>query len=221
MPSGKFISFEGGEGSGKTTQINLLYQTLKSIGINVTKTREPGGSEGAEEIRKLLVEGTPERWDSLTETLLHCAARRDHIRNIILPALKQGLWVLTDRFSDSTLAYQGFGHGVSKKALGNLHQFIAGNMLPDLTIILDLPVNVGLARADDRASKQIHKTIDKKDRYERMDSEFHERLRKGFLNIAKNNQKRCVIIDATRSIQEIQTTIRKIVFTKFGLNEDG
>ncbi len=221
MSKGKFISFEGGEGGGKTTQIKFLCETLKSIGINVTQTREPGGSEGAEEIRKLLVEGTPDRWNAVTESLLHCAARQDHIENIILPALKKGQWVVTDRFSDSTMAYQGYGHGVSKKALSNLHQFVAGNIVPDMTIILDLPVQVGLSRAEQRAVQQADKIINQKDRYERMGPEFHERIRKAFLTIAKNNRKRCVVIDSTRNIQEIQTTIRQLVFKKFGLTEDG
>ena len=221
MPRGKFISFEGGEGSGKSTQINYLHETLKSVGIEVIKTREPGGSEGAEEIRNLLVEGDPERWDAVTETLLHCAARRDHLKTTILPALQAGQWVLTDRFSDSTMAYQGYGHGVNKKALKNLHQFIAGNIEPDMTIILDLPIKVGLARAEDRAVRQ-NKYLNKvEDRYERMDKDFHECLRKGFIKIAKNNRKRCVVIDTTRSIDEIQSTIRRLVFEKFGLSNDG
>lgn len=221
MTRGKFISFEGGEGGGKTTQLNFLYDTLKSIDIDVIQTREPGGSKGAEEIRNLLVEGPPERWDAVTETLLHCAARRDHIKTTILPALEKGLWVLTDRFSDSTMAYQGYGHGVNKKALQNLQQFVAGTMQPDMTIILDLPVKVGLARAEKRATQQINNNNGQEDRYERMGADFHERLRKGFLNIAKNNRKRCIIIDTTRSVEEIQSTIQRLVFKKFGLSEDG
>lgn len=221
MPRGKFISFEGGEGSGKSTQINYLHETLKSVGIDVIKTREPGGSDGAEEIRNLLVDGNPERWDAVTETLLHCAARRDHLKTTVVPALQAGQWVLTDRFSDSTMAYQGYGHGVNKKALKKLHQFIAGNIEPDITIILDLPIKVGLARAEERAGKQNTFINKVEDRYERMDKDFHERLRKGFINIAKNNRKRCIVIDTTRSIDEIKTTIRRLVFEKLGLSNDG
>ena len=219
MAKGKFISFEGGDGGGKTTQINFLYEALNSIGINTTQTREPGGSAGAEEIRNLLVDGPPERWDAVTETLLHCAARRDHINRTILPALKSGKWVLTDRFFDSTMAYQGYGHGVNKKALYNLQQFVVGNMQPDMTIILDLPVKVGLSRVGKRQPPNINGINDEENRYERMGTDFHERLRKGFLNIAKNNRKRCVVIDTTRDIDEIRLTIRRLVFKKFGLND--
>ena len=218
MLKGKLISFEGGEGGGKTTQIKFLYEALKSAGLNVTQTREPGGSIGAEEIRNLLVEGSPERWDPITESLLHYAARRDHINKIIVPALDSGQWVLTDRFFDSTMAYQGYGHGVNKKALYNLQQFVAGNMQPDMTIILDLPIKVGLARAEERSVQNDNKIKNGEDRYERMDTAFHERLRKGFLTIAKNNRKRCVVIDTTRKIKEIQMTIKKLVFEKFGIS---
>ena len=220
MIKGKFISFEGGEGGGKTTQIKFLYETLKSIGLNVTQTREPGGSVGAEEIRNLLVDGPPERWDPVTETLLHCAARRDHINTIISPALKVGQWVLTDRFSDSTMAYQGYGHGVNKKAIHSLQQFVAGNMQPDMTIILDLPIKVGLERTKERSAQNKNEIKRDENRYELMDADFHERLRKGFLHIAKNNRKRCVIIDTTRSIEEIRLTIQRLVFEKFGLSGD-
>jgi dTMP kinase len=220
MIKGKFISFEGGEGGGKTTQIKFLYETLKLTGINVTQTREPGGSVGAEEIRNLLVDGPPERWDAVTETLLHCAARRDHINTVISPALKIGQWVLTDRFSDSTMAYQGYGHGVNKKALHSLQQFVAGNMQPDMTIILDLPIKVGLARTKERSAQNKNEIKRDENRYELMDADFHERLRKGFLHIAKNNRKRCVIIDTTRSIEEIRLTIQRLVFEKFGLSGD-
>ena len=220
MRKGKLISFEGGEGGGKTTQLKFLYEALIDRGLKVTSTREPGGSPGAEEIRRLLVDGSPERWDAVTETLLHCAARRDHINATVLPALQVGQWVLTDRFSDSTLAYQGYGHGVNKRALHNLQQFVVGNMQPDMTIILDLPVKLGLARAEERFIVNSNKNNNKENRYERMGPDFHERLRKGFLDIAKNNRKRCVVIDTTRSIEEIRLTIRDLVFKKFGLTED-
>lgn len=220
VAKGKFISFEGGEGGGKTTQINLLTKALVSAGVNVLQTREPGGSIGAEEIRKLLVNGELDRWDPITETLLHFAARRDHLVRIILPALARGEWVLTDRFADSTMAYQGYGHGISKKAIHNLYQFIAGNKQPDMTIILDLPTKVGLSRAEVRASAQNDNKENKGDRYERMGSAFHERLRKGFLEIAKINRKRCVIIDTTRSIKEIELDICRLVFRKFDITND-
>jgi dTMP kinase len=221
VSKGKFISFEGGEGGGKSTQINFLWRALRSVGIDVIQTREPGGSEGAEEIRNLLVDGEPDRWDAVTETLLHCAARRDHLKKTILPSLHAGQWVLSDRFSDSTMAYQGYGHGINKKAISNLQQFVAGDVTPDMTIILDLPIKVGLARAEKRSTEQIEPSRTVEDRYEKMDENFHERLRKGFLNIANNNRKRCIVIDTTRSIEEIRTTIQHLVFKKFGLKSDG
>ncbi len=217
---GKFISFEGGEGGGKSTQIALLIDALKEAEIDVLQTREPGGSPGAELIRTLLVEGETDRWDAQTETLLHFAARRDHLTNVILPALDKGQWVLTDRYADSTMAYQGYGHGVSKKAIHGFYQFIAGNKQPDLTIILDLPAEEGLARAESRGKEKTPEVHQKEDRYERMGLEFHARLRDGFLDIARKNKKRCVVIDATKSIEEIQTNIKKLVFKRFRLDGD-
>ena len=217
---GKFISFEGGEGGGKSTQLKLLATALQESGIDVLETREPGGSPDAELIRTLLVEGETDRWDAQTETLLHFAARRDHLNKVILPALNKGQWVLTDRYADSTMAYQGYGHGVSKKAIHGFYQFIAGNKQPDLTIILDLPAAEGLARADMRANEKAIKIQQKEDRYERMGLEFHSRLRDGFLDIARKNKKRCMVIDATKSLEEIQTNIRKLVFKRFRLAAD-
>ena len=217
---GKFISFEGGEGGGKSTQLKLLAIALQESDIDVLETREPGGSPDAELIRTLLVEGETDRWDAQTETLLHFAARRDHLNKVILPALNKGQWVLTDRYADSTMAYQGYGHGVSKKAIHGFYQFIAGNKQPDLTIILDLPAAEGLARADMRANEKAIKIQQKEDRYERMGLEFHSRLRDGFLDIARKNKKRCMVIDATKSLEEIQTNIRKLVFKRFRLAAD-
>ena len=167
-----------------------------------------------------MVEGETDRWDAQTETLLHYAARRDHLNKVILPALNKGQWVLTDRYADSTMAYQGYGHGVSKKAIHGFYQFIAGNKQPDLTIILDLPAAEGLARADMRANEKAIKIQQKEDRYERMGLEFHSRLRDGFLDIACKNKKRCMVIDATKSIEEIQTNVRKLVFKRFRLAAD-
>ena len=140
----RFISFEGGDGAGKTTQIQLLNKKLLSVGIKTYLTRETGGSIGAEEIRGLIVEGEPDRWDSCTETLLHFAARRDHLIKAITPALEKGLWVLCDRFIDSTMAYQGYGHGVSESIINSLCQFVVGNVRPHITIILDIPVEINV-----------------------------------------------------------------------------
>jgi len=161
---------------------------LAHAGIAATRTREPGGSEGAEAIRRLLLEGADERWDAVAEALLLYAARRDHVARLIRPALDRGRWVVCDRFADSTLAYQGYGRGLPLADLSALHGFALGDFAPDLTLILDLPVAEGLARAARRSRLG--------DRFERLDLAFHERLRQGFRDIAADNPGRCVIIDA-------------------------
>lgn len=194
-----FISYEGGEGTGKSTQLGLFLGYLESSGIDAIATREPGGAPGAEDIRKLLVEGEPGRWDAITETLLHFAARRDHLARVIEPALAKGQWVVSDRFADSTYAYQGYGHGVELALIDGLYRMVAGNLKPDLTLILDLDVDEGLRRATGRVSGE--------DRYENMDREFHERLRQGFLAIARGDPERCKLIDATGSADEVQARI--------------
>jgi len=173
---GRFITFEGGEGAGKSTQVRRLVERLDTAGIPALATREPGGAPGAEDIRRLLVSGDVARWDALTEALLHYAARRAHVKATIAPALAAGTWVVSDRFADSTMAYQGYGHGLGREAIDALHRLVVGDFAPDLTFILDLPVERGLARATAAARGE--------DRYERMDHAFHERLREGFLDIA-------------------------------------
>ncbi len=155
MAGAKFITFEGGEGAGKSTQIELLAAALARAGISVRTTREPGGSPGAEEIRRLLVTGPPNRWDAMTEALLHFAARRDHLRGVVLPDLEAGHWVLSDRFADSTMAYQGYGHGLGRGAIEALHALVVGDFAPDLTLILDLPVDLGLERALARRDMRV------------------------------------------------------------------
>jgi dTMP kinase len=198
---GRFITLEGGEGVGKSTQSKRLAQFLEDRGITVLRTREPGGSDGAEQIRKLLVEGAPGRWTPLTEALLYAAARADHVARLIEPALAEGRWVISDRFTDSTLAYQGFGHGLPLDTVAELNGLAAGELKPDLTFVLDVPVAEGLARAGGRADDAEEGA--REDRYERMDESFHERLREGFLTIARNEPERCVIIDTTRPIDEV------------------
>ncbi|MFQ5958239.1 MAG: dTMP kinase, partial [Alphaproteobacteria bacterium] len=175
MGGGRFITIEGGEGAGKSTQAERLCAALRARGLDVVATREPGGSPGAEAIRRLLVSGAPERWDATTEALLHFAARRDHLVRTVLPALARGAWVVSDRFADSTTAYQGYAHGLGVEPVETLHRLVVGDHSPDLTLILDLPVDLGLARARRRGGD---------DRYERMDAGFHQRLREGFLAIA-------------------------------------
>ena len=185
---GRFITIEGGEGAGKTTQVGLLVSALARAGITARATREPGGSPGAEAIRRLLLEGEGERWDAVGEALLLVAARHDHVTRLIEPALVQGIWVVSDRFADSTFAYQGYGRDLALDDLAALHRFALGAFAPDLTLILDLPVEIGLARAAARPAAA--------DRFERLDHAFHERLRQGFRRIAAEDSGRCVIIDA-------------------------
>ena len=200
---GRFITLEGGEGAGKSTQITRLADWLKSRGRDVVTTREPGGAPGAEMIRKLLVEGPAERWDGTTEALLHFAARRDHLRATVWPALKRGAWVLSDRFADSTRAYQGYGHGLDLEALDRLYEVAVDGFHPDLTVILDLPVDTGLARAAARRGTET--------RYESLPRDFHERVRNGFLEIAKAEPRRCAIVDASKDIDTIAQAIARAV----------
>jgi dTMP kinase len=201
MARGVFITLEGGEGGGKSTQAKLLGAALAARGHDVLLTREPGGSPGAESIRALLVQGDAARWDGMTEALLHTAARRDHLTKTVLPALGQGRVVISDRFADSTMAYQGYGHGVDRPTLAALYRAAAGTFLPDLTLILDLPVDVGLARAAARA------TAPHESRYETMAVAFHQRLRDGFRAIAAAEPARCRLIDADRPVAAIQADI--------------
>jgi len=199
-PRGKFISLEGGEGTGKSTQARLLRSALENQGKCVVLTREPGGSAGAEQIRKLLVEGEPERWTPLCETLLFLAARVDHVARIIEPSLADGAWVVSDRFSDSTYVYQGVARGLGIEKVKRLHEAALGSFAPDLTIILDLDPEEGLRRAQARAQTD-------ESRFERFDGEFHERLRAAFRDIARSDPKRCVVVDGGRSPEAVEADI--------------
>ena len=209
LTRGRFITLEGGEGAGKSTQAGLLVDGLRKAGLRPLRTREPGGAPGAEEIRKLLVEGLPQRWDAEAEALLMVAARRVHLVETIWPALERGEWVVSDRFADSTSAYQGYGRGLPQETLRALHKLIAGEFKPDLSIILDLPVDTGLSRAATRPGAET--------RFERMDPEFHRRLRQGFLEIARAEPHRCVVIDATGDIGSVQAAIRAAVHARLGI----
>lgn len=209
LARGKFITFEGGEGAGKSTHATRLAALLEARGIDVARTREPGGSEGAEDIRKILVEGAPGRWTPLTETFLYAAARADHVARLIEPALAAGRWVISDRFTDSTLAYQGYGLGLDRAMIELINALATGGLRPDLTVLLDLPVNEGLARAGKRADDGP--AAGREDRYERMDQAFHQRLRDGFRAIAAAEAARCVVIDATRPVEDVAEDIAAAV----------
>lgn len=212
---GKFITFEGGEGSGKTTQLALLAHALEKAELDVVTTREPGGTPGAEEIRNLLVRGTTDRWPPMAEVLLLLAARVDHVETFIQPALEAGSWVLCDRFSDSTLAYQGGGHGLGVDRMRNLQKEVLGEFAPDLTLILDLTVEAGLARAFGRAGAQDGPA---EDRFERMDLDFHRRIRAVFLELAAAEPGRCQIIDAERDMAAVQADVRAAVAERLGID---
>jgi dTMP kinase len=205
----RFITLEGGEGAGKSTQAKKLASALKKRGVSSIATREPGGSPGAEEIRSLIVHGEPGRWDTLTETLLIFAARADHVARTIKPALVGGKWVICDRFTDSTFAYQGAGRGLARETIRRLETIVLDDFRPDLTLILDLPVEVGLARTKSREQGAT--------RFENFDTEFHERLRQAFLAIARRARERCVVIDASADAATVADAIWSAVSKRFKL----
>ena len=209
MANGKFITLEGGDGAGKSTQTKLLAQVLEGSGIGVLLTREPGGTLAAEEIRNFLVNGPIDRWTPASEALLLFAARLEHMKNTIRPALNSDRWVVCDRFADSTMAYQGYGHRLGVDWIANLHRLTLGDFSPDLTIILDIPPEAGLARAGQRS--------DSEDRYERMDPAFHQRLRDGFLEIARRDPKRCAVVDATQDVNKVHDWIRTLIHRRLGV----
>ncbi len=213
MAHGKFITLEGGEGAGKSTQITLLADGLRAVSIDVAVTREPGGAPGAEDIRGLLVRGETNRWTPLAEALLHTAARVEHVETMIRPTLASGTWVACDRFSDSTMAYQGDGLGLGRNRIAALQTLALGEFSPDLTLILDIDVDTGLSRAKSRAAAQSGG----EDRYERMGRDFHQRLRDSFLDIARHEPERCTVIDATQAVPTVQAAIRKAITERFGV----
>jgi dTMP kinase len=202
----RFIVFEGGEGAGKSTQVQRLADALRARGDGVVTTREPGGSPGAEAIRALLVSGDTARWSAETEALLINAARVDHLNRTIRPALSKYQWVICDRFADSTMAYQGYGMELDRAWLETLRKRVVGDTDPGLTLIFDLPVDVGLSRA---VASQ---------RYEKMGRAFHETLRAAFREIAASQDgRKRVVIDASKSVEEVARQVLDAVTAAYGL----
>jgi dTMP kinase len=209
MPSsGFFITFEGGEGIGKTTQIQRLAESLAKIisAGSLVITREPGGVPAAESIRDLLVNGDTEKWQPLTEAFLMSAARHEHVEQIIRPALMQNKLVISDRFTDSTIIYQGVVGGVISQHIDAMNKISCGDIAPDLTIILDMDSQTGLARAGSRGVGE--------DRFEAKGPAFHEKVRAGFIDLAHTDSERCVIIDASRSADAIADDVLQLVLAR-------
>jgi dTMP kinase len=206
MATGKLITFEGGEGSGKSTQAQRLADSLRGRGDDVLLTREPGGSPFAEQVRGLILDPATAPHSALSEALLFYAARSDLLDTIIRPALTAGRWVICDRFSDSTRVYQGVAGGVEPAVLDRLEDMIVGRTRPDLTVILDLPADIGLARAAGRRRANAG-VVMQPDAYEKRDLAFHERLRAGYAAIAEGEPQRCVLVDGAKSPDSIAAEI--------------
>ncbi len=197
--TGRFITFEGGEGTGKTTQVRRLAEHLQSLGIEVVTTREPGGTPEAEAIRDLLLTSENISWDGAEEVMLVFAARHAHIRSLIAPALARGAWVICDRFTDSTRAYQGHGKGVDAATIDALAAIAQGGLWPDRTVMFDMPVEGALARARDRAEQA--------NRYDLLHADFHEKVRAGFHAIAQAEPERVRLIDAAPQADQVADAV--------------
>ena len=198
-----FITFEGGDGSGKSTQVNLLKDYLDNLNFETIKTREPGGTPSAEILRDLLTTGEVEKWTPMSEALLMWASRYEHLIQVIEPALNSGKNVICDRFYDSTYAYQGVAHNLGIDKMEKLKKIIIGDIEPDVTFVLDIDPKVGLKRSLDRS--------DKENRFESYNIDFHNKIRSAFLEIAKKNKNRCVVIDASLNEQEINNLIITVI----------
>jgi len=218
MARGFFITFEGGEGGGKSTQMKLFAEYLKKQGYDVVLTREPGATAVGKEIRKLLVEGDKDKFDEITETLLFYADRRINLTQIVLPAIKEGKIVLSDRFNDSTIAYQYYGSAKfsDRKIMDTLYQVVAGDFKPDMTLLLDIDVKDGLARSFAKAEGMENKEL----RFEKADVAFHERLRQGYLEMAKAEPERFKVINAAQSVDAVAADIAR-VWTAFLTRQNG
>jgi len=209
--SARFITLEGGEGAGKSTQIKLLSDKLTEAKITHIRTREPGGAPDAEAIRELILSGGKDRWDAVTELLLMFAARREHCRRTIWPALENGQWVVSDRFTDSTMAYQGYAQGVGRAAVEQVQAVTLHHFTPDLTIILDTPVDVGAGRVKERGNGN---------RLDNMDAQFHQAIRDGYLDIARREPDRCTVIDASAPPEAVADAIWQVVSGRFLMVRD-
>ena len=205
---GRFITFEGGEGSGKSTQIKRLADMLGAKGVRTLVTREPGGSPGAEIMRYVILSGVAKPFGAEAEAMLFAAARDDHLKTVIRPALERGVWVICDRFADSTRIYQGVAGDVDTRSIRALERIVVGDTKPDLTFILDVPAAVGLQRATKRRG------AGDADRFEKEALAFHEKLRDGFLMLAASEPERCVLIDATASKDEVADQIWRVVVNR-------
>lgn len=209
----RLISFEGGDGSGKSTQLKLLADYLSSRGRACVCTREPGGTNLGKLIRKVLLEVGDEKISSQTEIFLYLADRAQHVQQVIQPALASGKIVLCDRFTDSTLAYQGYGRGADLRVLRQMNLIASGGIVPELTLLLNCPVELGLSRTAQRMEEQ-RAMQSREDRFEREQVEFHERVRQGFQELARAEPERIHVLDASRSIREVHEQIKEIVERK-------
>jgi len=209
---GLFITFEGGEGVGKTTQINLLKSYLLNINYKVVCSREPGGTIEGEQVRKLLVSGYSKTWDPMSEALMFNASRRQHINKIIFPSLDKGNIVLCDRFIDSTIVYQGYAGSIEQSILKDLHKKFCYNLYPDLTFFLDLEASLGLKRTRKRSDYK------EENRFENFGLDYHNKISKGFNNLANNNKERIITIDASQSIEQISKNIINFINLKLEKN---
>ncbi|WP_417683831.1 dTMP kinase [Roseibium sp.] len=211
---GRFITFEGGEGAGKSTQIARLREKLVTLGLDVVVTREPGGSPGAEKIREMLLSGDAKDLGPRGEAMLFAAARADHVDTTIVPALKRGAWVLCDRFADSTRVYQGEA-GVDPKYLDLLELAAVAGNTPDMTVLIDVPADIGLGRVSRRSAETGNGGPD---RFEIDDAEVHQRRRRMFLDLANKEADRFVVIDGTGSADDVEDLIWNVVRDRFDLD---
>ncbi|MEC7381339.1 MAG: dTMP kinase [Pseudomonadota bacterium] len=205
-----FITFEGGDGSGKSTQVDILYNYFINLGIDVVKTREPGGTPSAEILRDLLTKGDIKKWTPMSEALLMWASRFEHLTNFIRPALNSKKVVICDRFYDSTYAYQGVAHGLGLSNMIELKKLIIGDIEPTITFILDIDPEIGLKRTSNRG--------DKENRFENYDLDFHNKIRQAFLKIADSEKERCIIINAELSEKEISKIIKNRIDKIININ---